>query len=47
MQMTCQHCKAVLMKKNSNKYKTTFTCRRPDCPNYNKDVLVKKVIVKA
>lgn len=47
MQRVCQHCKTALTKKTSNKYKTTFTCRKPDCPNHNKDVLVKKMVVKA
>ncbi len=47
MQTICQHCKTVLRKKQESKYKAIFTCKRPNCPNYNKDVMVKKMIVKA
>ena len=47
MQIICKHCNTVLMNKSTNKYKTIFTCRKPNCPNYNKDVLLKKMLIKA
>lgn len=42
MQQICNLCKTVLTKKMSNKYKTVFTCRKQNCANFGKDVLVKK-----
>lgn len=39
----CPYCKTILTRKKTTNYKSIFTCRRPDCPNYNKDVLVKKL----
>lgn len=47
MQKLCPRCKTVLTVKKKNKFKAIFTCRRADCPNFNKDVETKKLVIKA
>lgn len=44
MQELCNSCGCFLILKNADKFKRVFTCRKPSCINFGRDVFTQKIV---